>query len=77
MGEHFLRFGISKPVTVCEGPNILEFALTLSVIGIQHHLLSRILLALYDPKLPRLAGGRTAAVRAMEVFILRMVSLGC
>jgi hypothetical protein len=37
------------------------------VIGVQHHLLARIILAIFDPKLPRIGGSRSTAVRAMEV----------
>lgn len=37
------------------------------VIGIQHHLLAQIILAIFDPKLPRIGGSRSMAVKAMEV----------
>jgi hypothetical protein len=39
-----------------------------TVIGIQHFLLAKILLAIFDPKLPRIGGNRTGAVRLMEVM---------
>jgi hypothetical protein len=39
------------------------------VIGVQHFLLAKILLAIFDPKLPRIGGNRTVAVRSMEVHI--------
>lgn len=41
------------------------------VIGIQHHVLARIMLAIFDPNLPRIGSSRSSAVRAMEVCILQ------
>ena len=43
--------------------------LVLAVIGVQHFLLAKILLAIFDPKLPRIGGNRPAAVRSMEVCL--------
>lgn len=39
------------------------------IIGIQHHLLAQILLAIFDPELPRIGGSRTSAARAMEAQV--------
>ncbi|RDW73068.1 hypothetical protein BP6252_06975 [Coleophoma cylindrospora] len=36
------------------------------IIGIQHHMLAQILLAIFNPKIPRLGGSRTTALRSME-----------
>lgn len=37
------------------------------VIGVQHHKLGQILLAIFDPKIPRVGGNRNIAVKSMEV----------
>ncbi len=38
-----------------------------TVIGVQHHKLGEILISIFDPKIPRVGGSRSIAVRAMEV----------
>ncbi|KIN05899.1 hypothetical protein OIDMADRAFT_113285 [Oidiodendron maius Zn] len=40
------------------------------IIGIQHHLLAQIILAIFDPKLPRVGGSRSFAVKAMESEVM-------
>lgn len=47
------------------------------VIGIQHHLLAQIILAIFDPKLPRIGGSRSIAVKAMEVHFPTPFSRTC
>lgn len=39
------------------------------IIGVQHHKLGEILLSIFDPKIPRVGGSRSIAVRAMEKHI--------
>ncbi|PMD35790.1 hypothetical protein L207DRAFT_94577 [Hyaloscypha variabilis F] len=36
------------------------------IIGVQHHKLGQILLAIFDPKIPRVGGSRSTAIKAME-----------
>lgn len=36
------------------------------IIGVQHHKLGQILLAIFDPKIPRVGGSRSTAVKSME-----------
>ena len=54
------------PFTVTGNCNVDQFL----VIGIQHHLLAQIILAIFDPKLPRVGGTRSTAIKAMEVLTL-------
>jgi hypothetical protein len=46
------------------------------VISVQHWLLAKILLAIFDPKLPRIGGNRTVAVKTMEVCFSPRI-IGC
>jgi hypothetical protein len=70
-GRPFRRFGISKLVTVSlHAKFCFHLAYGWLVIGIQHHLLAQIILAIFDPNLPRIGGSRSAAVRTMEVRCL-------
>lgn len=48
-------------------PSSCGYAHFTVVIGIQHYLLAKILLAIFDPRLPRIGGSRSKAVRSMEV----------
>jgi len=41
--------------------------LTATVIGVQHHKLAQILLSIFDPRIPKVGGTRSVAIRAMEV----------
>jgi hypothetical protein len=36
------------------------------IIGVQHHKLGQILLSIFDPRIPRVGGARSVAVRSME-----------
>lgn len=47
------------------------------IISVQHWLLAKILLAIFDPKLPRIGGNRTAAVRSMESEVERCLRQLC
>jgi hypothetical protein len=39
------------------------------VIGVQHHKLAEILLAIFDPKIPKVGASRSIAVKSMEVSL--------
>jgi len=40
------------------------------VIGVQHHKLAEILLAIFDPRIPKVGAGRGIAVKTMEVRVV-------
>ena len=39
------------------------------IIGVQHHKLAQILLAIFDPRIPKVGGNRSIAIRSMEAEI--------
>jgi len=51
-------------------PLIVSAYRTTLVIGVQHHKLGHILLAIFDPKIPRVGGSRSTVIKAMEVSTL-------
>jgi hypothetical protein len=65
------RFGIATLVTVSfQLPSHFPpCVLSALVIGVQHHKLGQILLAIFDPKIPRVGGSRSTAIKSMEVCL--------
>lgn len=51
-------------------PHVVEMLVLIKqVIGVQHHKLAQILLSIFDPRIPKVGGNRSIAVRAMEAEI--------
>jgi len=47
--------------------SISKFCADDIVIGVQHHKLAQILLSIFDPRVPKVGGSRSVAIRSMEV----------
>jgi hypothetical protein len=73
--RRFRKFGTAWLVTVSSlsstGHLISNSNYLSSVIGVQHHKLAEILLAIFDPRIPKVGGDRNKAIEAMEVRIMR------